>query len=216
MPLSRIRCVDAQGADSAAIAEAARAIAAGGVVAFPTRNLYGLGADAFNRAAVEKVFRIKRRPPQKPLLILIGELQALQGLVRRVPPAGARLIDSFWPGGITLVFEAAAELPPVLTAGSGRIGVRLPAHPVAAALAREVRGPITGTSANISGESGCSAVSDMAAAVSERLDLILDAGPLPPGVGSTIVDVTVTPPKILREGSIRGEKIAAALGGRAK
>jgi len=178
---------------------------------FPTRNLYGLGADAFNPEAVERIFSIKQRPSLKPLLILIKHRSELGRIVRNVPPAAETIMNSFWPGSLTIIFRAKAELPLNLTANSGKIGVRLPAHPVAAALAAVASNPITGTSANISGQIGCSNISELEASIRDGVDLILDAGPLPPGIGSSVVDVTVEPFLILREGTVSAQQLHKAL-----
>ncbi|MEW6673413.1 MAG: L-threonylcarbamoyladenylate synthase [Thermodesulfobacteriota bacterium] len=207
----KIRQIDPRQPDPAIIRAAGRVIASGGVVAFPTKNLYGLGADAFNPEAVERIFCIKQRPPQKPLLILIKHRSELERIARNVPPAAETIMDRFWPGGVTLIFEAKAQLPPNLTAGSGKIGVRQPAHPVAAALVETALNPITGTSANISGEAGCSDISQLAETVRDSVDLILDAGPLVPGIGSSVIDVTVEPFQILREGSVSAQCLYQAL-----
>lgn len=211
MPFNKVRQVDSSDPEPAFIREAGQVIATGGIVAFPTKNLYGLGADAFNCEAVEKVFRVKQRPSQMPLLILIKHQSELHRVVRKIPPVAEYLMDSFWPGGLTIIFEATADLPLNLTAKSGKIGVRQPSHPVAAALVQAVLNPITGTSANISGEAGCSSVSELAPAIRENVDMILNAGPLPPGIGSTVVDVTVEPFRILRVGSISAQHLYKAL-----
>jgi len=197
------------GSGSKAIENAAAIIRAGGVIAFPTRCLYGLGADAFNAAAVERIFRIKQRSVQKPVLILIDQYGQLERLVQRVPGIALRIMERFWPGGVTLVFDARPAVPEALTAGTGKIGVRLPGHPVARALVETFEGPITGTSANISGRPGCHRVEDLDPRVAEQLDLILDAGPLRGGKGSTVVDVTGKALRILREGAISKKDILA-------
>ena len=179
----------------------------GGVIAFPTRCLYGLGADAFNADAVERVFEIKRRPSQKPILILIERRRQLNRLVSHVSSAATRIMDHFWPGGVTLVFKAKDTVPHHLTAGTGKIGIRLPGHPVAAALVRAAGLPLTGTSANISGEPGCRRMVDLKPQLAQHLEAGLDTGPLKGGAGSTVVDVTDDMPKILREGEISGKEI---------
>ncbi len=194
------------------IKEAARVILDGGVILFPTTCLYGLGADALNSDAVERVFAIKHRPYYKPILVLIPSTEELNQLVRHVPPAAESLMRWFWPGRVTIVFNGKDTLPDRLTAGTGKIGVRLPGHPVAAALLNEVKRPITGTSANISGDTGCSRISDLNPDMVEKLDLLLDAGPLKGGIGSTIVDVTEDLPKILREGEVSEKEIFEAIG----
>ncbi|MDX2498265.1 MAG: L-threonylcarbamoyladenylate synthase [Desulfobacterales bacterium] len=195
------------------ILEAYRIVKNGGVIMFPTQHLYGLGAEALNIKAVDKVFKIKQRPYNKPLLVLIHEQKDLTKLVQQIPSSAIRIMECFWPGALTIVFEAKKVLPANLTAGTDRIGVRMPQHPVALALAKALKSPITATSANITGHSGCSQVSDIDPLIADPLDLILDAGPLKGGIGSTVVDVTHDFPKILREGAIPAKDIFAVLGG---
>ncbi|MEJ2164648.1 MAG: L-threonylcarbamoyladenylate synthase [Desulfobacterales bacterium] len=203
--------VDPEHPADAAVMQAVALVRAGGVIAFPTRCLYGLGADAFNAEAVARIFRIKQRPLHNPILILIDRPERLDRLVSEVSPAAARIMDRFWPGRITLVFRAGDNVPSYLTAGSGKIGIRLPGHPVAAALVNALQTPLTGTSANLSGRPGCRRIEDLEFQIAGKLDLILDAGPLQGGRGSTIVDVTVDPPKILREGEVSGAEITTLL-----
>jgi L-threonylcarbamoyladenylate synthase len=201
-PEDRIRQIDAGQPREAVIQEAARIICSGGVVVFPTTSLYGLAVDASNPAAVEKLFVIKQRPIDKPILILVPDLRDIQNLVQDIPLAAERIMAALWPGKLTLIFKAANGLLPGLTAGTGKIGIRLPVYPVARHLAHAVGKPITATSANISGQIGCSRIADLDPAVAASVDLILDAGPLEGGAGSTILDVTEDPPILLREGSI--------------
>ncbi len=189
------------------IAAAAAIIEQGGVLAFPTRCLYGLGADAFNPEAVERIVQIKQRSGENPILVLIDSRKQLNSLVKHVPPVADAIMDAFWPGRVTLVFEARESLPDPLTARTGKIGVRLPGHPVASALAKLVQRPLTGTSANISGQPGCFQARDLDPAIASQLGIILDAGTLIGGVGSTVVDVTVTPPQVLREGAVTTEEV---------
>jgi L-threonylcarbamoyladenylate synthase len=194
-----------------AIARAAEVIRTGGVVCFPTRCLYGLGADARDAAGVERVFEIKQRPADMPLLVLIGRSAQLQELAERVPPMAQLLIERFWPGRLTLVMEARSIIPERLTAGTGKIGIRLAAHPVARALVEALDRPITGTSANLSGASGCRQIVDLDPQIARQVDLILDGGPLKGGVGSTVVDVTGENPVVIREGEISKPEILAAI-----
>ena len=195
------------------IAEAAAVIKRGGVIAFPTRCLYGLGADAFNPDAVERMIQIKQRPDNKPILVLIDTRNRLKSLVTHIPPAADAIMEAFWPGRVTLVFEARDLLAVQLTAQTGKIGVRLPGHPAASALVKHVKGPVTGTSANLSGRVGCQRAQDLEPQIAGRLDLILDAGALMGGVGSTVVDVTVDPPMILREGQVTASDILNRVAG---
>ncbi|UCF95578.1 MAG: threonylcarbamoyl-AMP synthase [Desulfobacterales bacterium] len=212
--INKIRIIDPVRPRPSLIREAAAAVKAGGVIAFPTRCLYGLGADALNDAAVERVFDLKQRPFHKPLLVLIGRKEQLDRLVKSIPPPAACLMEKMWPGRVTIIFEAQDDLPRQLTGGTGKIGVRLCGHAVAAALTKAVQGPLTGTSANLSGGPGCSRIADLEPVVAAQLDLILDAGPLRGGVGSTVVDVTGNYPKVLREGEVSAEEILALLGRR--
>jgi L-threonylcarbamoyladenylate synthase len=209
--LSKIIKVSPSTPQADLISEAVRIIHDGGIVSFPTRYLYGLGADALNSEAVDRVFASKQRPYSKPLSVLINHQNDLSLLARNVPQAAVSIMERFWPGDITIVFEANTALPLNLTAGTGKIGVRLPQHPVAVALTNAVQVPITATSANLTGRGGCSRVSDLDPVVTDKLDLILDAGPLEGGTGSTVIDITVDVPKILREGAISAQDIFAIL-----
>jgi len=191
------------------IADAAKVIQKGGLVMFPTTCLYGLGADAFNAQAVERIFDIKGRSRDKAILILIHDKKDLDRLVRKIPSAAIRIMDTFWPGKVTLVFEANESLPSALTAGTGKIGVRMCRHRVGAELIRAARCPITGTSANLAGSPGCSQVSDLDPDLAQQLDLIVDAGTLKGGVGSTVVDIASDYPKILRQGTVPATEILA-------
>ena len=190
---------------------AVQVIRQGGVIAFPTSSLYGLGADANNSRAVEKIFKIKGREPHRPILVLIPDMTHLPELVRKIPATASILMEAFWPGGMTLVFNAGHQVSGSLTGNSGKIGVRIPKHPVAAAIVSELAGPLTGTSANLSGQGGCSDIAHLDESVATRLDGVMDAGPLQGGRGSTVVDVTMDPPHILREGTISEKQILSVL-----
>lgn len=179
----------------------------GGIIVFPTRCLYGLGADAFNADAVQRIFQLKQRSLQKPILILIGRRTQLNTLVSNVSTTASRIMDEFWPGRVTLVFEAADIVPHYLTAGTGKIGIRLSGHPVAAALCQSLGVALTGTSANISGNPGCHCIDDLNPQLARQLDAVLNAGTLKGGTGSTVVDVTGAKPEILREGEISAKEI---------
>ncbi len=204
-----ILSVDPQSPDPEVIRKAATTIKQGGLVVFPTSTFYGIGALAADAKAVDRVFHVKGRDLHKPLLVLIASMTDLSSLVRSIPEGATRLMQAFWPGGITLVFDAADSLPANLTGYTATIGIRLAHHPVASALVKAVGSPITGTSANLSGQAGCAAVADLNPEIGDQVELVLDAGKLTGRKGSTVVDVTVTPPKILREGVITAETIKA-------
>ncbi len=210
MSRSKIYKINPEDPDPDIIQHAADVIKKGGVVAFPTRCLYGLGADPFNPKAVGRIFKIKQRPAAKPILLLIDDPARLEPLVSRITASAVNIMKRFWPGRVTLVFEASDRVPLELMAGTGKIGIRLAGHPAAAALAAAAQSPITGTSANLSGQPGCHRIEDLPPAVTEQLDLILDAGPLKGGRGSTVVDVAGDIPRVLREGVVSKKEILAA------
>jgi len=202
MPDAKIRKIDPRNIPRELIREAAERIAAGGIVVYPTSGLYGLGADAFDPAAVGKLFHIKERPADKPVSILINSRDILDSLTKGVSPIAEEAMGRFWPGGLTAILTARPDLNGRLTAGTGKIGVRIPAHPVASCLVTLLASPLTATSANISGRPGCFSIGRLDSRVRERADLILDAGTLKGGPGSTVVDFTSDPPAILREGAV--------------
>ncbi len=204
--ISQVIPIDTAARDLTAIARAVEVLSAGGVVAYPTETFYGLAVDTANEAAIQKLFSVKGRPPDRPVLILIYAADLLDTYVARIPPVVYRLMDAFWPGNLTLVFEATSKISPLLTAGMGKIGIRLSSHPVAAALTRTLQAPITGTSANVSDRPACKNTEQILQSMGHGVDLILDAGETPGRIGSTVLDVTVNPLRILREGVITKEE----------
>ena len=177
-------------------------ILSGGLVAFPTESFYGLGVNSLDERAVKRLFQAKKRKSDQPILILIPSIESLDQYVQNIPEVAHKLIERFWPGGLTLIFQATPNISPLLTAGTGKIGIRLSSHPVAAALVRSVGIPITGTSANISGQSPCSTADQVLESLGHSVDLILDGGSTEGKAGSTLLDVTKDPPVILRQGMI--------------
>ena len=187
-------------ADAKGIAEARRLLAAGEVVAFPTETFYGLAADARSADAVAKVFALKRRPADAPVALIARDLDAARALsALDLSQTVERLAARFWPGPLTVVFDAAPEISSALTAGTGTIGVRVSPHPVAAALAEPF--PITATSANVTGRPALRRAEEVAAELPE-LPLVLDGGDTAGGLPSTLVDVTQDPPRVVRPGAI--------------
>jgi L-threonylcarbamoyladenylate synthase len=199
---TRLTVVDPERPDEAVLRAAGALLERGGLVAFPTESFYGLGADALDAVAVARVFEVKGRPETKPLLVLVDSMDMARRLTSRVDDRARALMRRHWPGPLTLVLEAAPGVPVGLTAGTGTVGVRLPAHPVARALVRAAGRPITAPSANPSD----APPPRTAAAVREyfdgRVELILDGGPTAGGAGSTVADCTVWPPRVLRQGPV--------------
>jgi len=185
----------------------AETILGGGVVALPTESFYSLSVDATNAQAVEKIFAIKKRVSALPILILISSVGELTKYVIAVPPAAKKLGERFWPGGLTMIFESAPILPSSLTGGTGKIGIRISSHPVVHAISKALPVPITGTSANISGTPPCTTADQVLECLGAEVDLVLDGGPTQGKNPSTVLDVTVDPPLIVREGMIKAEEI---------
>jgi L-threonylcarbamoyladenylate synthase len=208
---ARILKANTQDSLQTAIQDAALVIQGGGVVALPTESFYGLAVHAMDAKAIERLFAVKQRREDNPVLILIPSKQNLESYVVEVSDRARKLVERFWPGGLTLVLFANPSLPRSLTAGTGKIGVRLSSHPVPTALAKAVGAPITGTSANRSGQSSCSTAEEVMEAVGKDIDLILDGGKTPGGKGSTVLDVTLDPPMILREGMLSRDELSPFL-----
>jgi L-threonylcarbamoyladenylate synthase len=190
-----------------AVRHAAQIIAAGGIVAFPTETVYGLAALASDQQAVDRVFHLKRRPAHKPLSVLVSALADLQAWVEIIPAEAYGLAERFCPGPLTLVFAAAKDLPSSIDAGTGKLGARMSAHPIARALIQAVGVPITATSANRSGAPSCRSAAEVCAQRGSELEADGDGGLTPGSKGSTIADVTTRPPEILRVGTIAAEEI---------
>lgn len=181
------------------------------VIAAPTDTVYGLVCRYDSSEAIAELYRVKDRPPEKALPVLIGdESQLTQVIVGPLPALAAELIARFWPGPLTLILPALPHLPPVLTAGGSTVGVRIPNQPFLRELARRA-GPLASSSANRSGGPECSTAAEVLAQLNGRIPLLVDGGPTPLGQASTVLDLTVTPPRILREGPL-GETVRGLLG----
>jgi L-threonylcarbamoyladenylate synthase len=183
-------------------ARAVEILIAGGVIAYPTETFYGLGVDATNENAIRKIYALKGRNFSSPISVIIAKEEELHPLVQEVPIVAQNLIKAFWPGPLTIVFKASAETLPILTAGTGKIGVRISSHKGATAIAQKLGRPLTATSANLSGAPECSSAYEVNMQIGNKIDAIVDLGKTTGGKGSTIIDVTVSTPQILREGVI--------------
>jgi len=187
------------------IAQTANLIHRGGIIALPTETYYGLCADALNPQAIERIYKIKERDRGKPILILVEARGRINTIVKPFSPMVERLMAAFWPGPLTILFPASDRIPIELTAGSGKIGIRVPSHPVARALLRVCRSPLTGTSANRAGEPSSRTAEEVINSLGQELDLVLDGGPTPGEKPSTILDCTVSPFQVVREGILSRE-----------
>ncbi len=199
-------------ADSNTIAEAAQIIRAGGLVAFPTETVYGLGANALDLNAVGKIFTAKGRPAADPLIVHLSGLDQITRLVRSVSPAAQTLAETFWPGPLTLILPKLPEVPDLVTSDLDTVAVRVPDHPVALALIQAAGLPIAAPSANRFGHTSPTTAQHVFHDLDGRIDLILDGGATSIGVESTVLDVSSNPPRILRPGGVTREMLESVIG----
>jgi L-threonylcarbamoyladenylate synthase len=192
-------CTKTQSAD---IAHAARVLHNGGTVAFPTDTVYGVGANAFLPKAVEKLYVAKARPREKAIPVLISGIDVLPQVTASIPEIAYELAERFWPGALTLVLRRNAQISNTVTSGSDTVAVRVPDHPLAQALLVALDVPLAATSANISGQPAPVTAQGVLAQLNGRIDLLLDGGTCPGGVASTVLDLTASPPQVLRAGSL--------------
>ncbi len=204
---SNVYRIDPEDPDLSLICKAADRIKKGGIIVFPTRTLYGIGVDAFNDSAVNRVFKVKQRAVHNPLSVLVKSINDVFSLVAEIPSAAGKFMEIFWPGSLTIVFKARADVPSCLTAKTGKIGIRIPEHPVTVKLVAALDRPLTGTSANLSGEPGADCIADLPSEIITSVDMVVDSGKLKGGIGSTVVDVTTSPPTVIREGEVLKEEL---------
>ncbi len=195
-----------------AVLAAARIIRRGGLVAFPTETVYGLGAAAENRQAVKNIFAAKGRPADNPLIVHVSGLEQVKDVASCVPQSALKLMRRFWPGPLSLVLPSSAALPQEVSAGLPTVAVRMPAHPVALRLIRAAGVPIAAPSANRSGRPSPTACSHVLADLAGRIDAVLDGGSCPLGLESTVLDLSGSGPVILRPGGISREQLEKTLG----
>lgn len=208
----RIVRVDPQHPDAAAIEEGAAILRAGGLVAFPTETVYGLGADALSAAAVQRIYRAKGRPSYNPIIVHVTDAAAARRVAAEWPASANALASAFWPGPLTLVLTRRREIPDIVSAGLPTVGIRVPAHPVAHALLAAAQIPVAAPSANRSTMLSPTTGAHVAKSLGDEIDLILDAGPSAMGIESTVIDLTRELPTILRPGSISRIQLEAIIG----
>jgi L-threonylcarbamoyladenylate synthase len=187
--------------------ESRRLLDRGGILAVPTETFYALAADPYHFAALERLFVLKGRPGAKPVLLLLASPEMALKVARKVPETGARLMARFWPGPLTLILPAKGGLPPLVTGETGTVGVRQPRQEVTCRLLAALGLPVTGTSANRAGREPLTRAEEVAREFGAEVDLILDAGPCPGGLPSTIVNVSVAPPRLVRPGAISAQEL---------
>jgi len=191
----------------------AEKVRAGRIVVYPTDTVYGVGSNPFLEEAVLRVYRVKKRPLDKPLPVLVSSVEAAEEVVYMTREARL-LAEAFWPGALTLVLRARENVPGVLHAGTGKVGVRMPDHSVALSLIDKCCGALVGTSANIHGRPAPRNALEALEQLGEGVDYVIDSGPSPGGVPSTVIDLAAWPPRLLREGPVSASEIERVLGAR--
>lgn len=209
---TRVLRVDAAHPEPEAIALAAELIRQGEIVAFPTETVYGLGADATDATAVAKIFAAKGRPSDNPLIVHVADWDQLAGVVSEVPAAARMLMERFWPGAITFVLPKRPNVPDAVTCGLNTVGVRMPSHSVALAIIKAAGVPVAAPSANQSGRPSPTSAEHVLEDLFGRVPLVLDSGETGVGLESTVIDMTVDPPVLLRPGGVTLEQICAEIG----
>ncbi|MBE2184825.1 MAG: threonylcarbamoyl-AMP synthase [Anaerolineae bacterium] len=208
---TRILRIDPQHPDSTAIAEAAEILRSGGLVAFPTETVYGLGADATSAKAVSSIFEAKQRPLTDPIIVHIADYEALESVAKNIPPIVETLAQQFWPGALTLILERSEHIPPIVSANQPTVAVRMPAHPVAQALIRAANIPIAAPSANAFSRPSATTAAHALQDLDGRIDAVLDGGQTMIGVESTVLELSGKYPRILRPGGVSLEQLQILL-----
>jgi L-threonylcarbamoyladenylate synthase len=204
--------VNTEAPASEPIRRAAEILRRGGLVAFPTETVYGLAANALDAEAVARIFAAKGRPAKNPLIVHVADIDAARRLTADWPDLAGRLAERFWPGPLTLVLPKTDAVPDIVTAQGPTVAVRMPAHPVALSLLRSAQLPLAAPSANRSTKLSPTRAEHVLADLEGRIDFVLDAGPTTAGLESTVLDLTTTPPRILRPGPVSGTELEAIIG----
>lgn len=204
--------IDRNNIDMDKLSKAAAALRNGGLVAFPTETVYGLGANALDSQAVSNIFKAKGRPSDNPLIVHISDKKQIYALTSGLPDCALAIMDAFWPGPITLIVPRSDIVPDIVTAGLDTVGIRYPSHPVAAALIGMAEVPVAAPSANTSGRPSPTKAEHVIEDLYGKVDFIIDSGSVEVGLESTVLDTTVAPPSILRPGKITREQLAEIVG----
>lgn len=204
--------LDPANPDKGVLGRAASVLRGGGLIAFPTETVYGLGANAKDAAAVARIFEAKGRPATNPVIVHVAEADEILNVGENLSETGKILAQRFWPGPLTLVLPKRADIPPIVTANGPTVAVRCPSHPIARELIRAAGVPVAAPSANRSTELSPTRAEHVLASLNGRIDMILDGGPCPGGLESTVVDVTGPRPRVLRHGLIDVPMLEAVIG----
>lgn len=209
---TRVIRIDEQHMDMVLVGEAGAIIRAGGLVAFPTETVYGLGGDALNPQSSEKIYLAKGRPSDNPLIVHIADIEKLDAIVREVPESARKLAEQFWPGPLTMILHKSDAVPYETTGGLDTVAVRMPVHPVARALIRAAGGYVAAPSANRSGRPSPTAAEYVIEDMDGRIEMVIDSGDVEIGLESTIIDLTTDKATILRPGYITNRMLVQVLG----
>ena len=210
--MTQVIKVDPENLDSPVISQAAGVIRSGGLVAFPTETVYGLGANSLDHAAIKNIFIAKGRPADNPLIVHICDIEMLGSIATEIPATTHQLIEAFWPGPLTFVLKRRHDVPEDVSAGLPTIAVRMPQNSIALALIRAAGAPIAAPSANLSGRPSPTTAGHVLQDLGGKIDIILDGGPTGIGIESTVLDMTTNPPLILRPGWVTDEMISSHIG----
>ena len=210
--MSLIVKLDPDKPDDDTLGKVISSITAGKTIAFPTETFYALGVFAYSEEAIRKVYAIKGREQGKPLPLIIEGASMLKEVTAEIPEIAHSLIQEFWPGGLTLIFKASPKVPSILTADTSTIAVRNSSHALASLLVASAQVPLTSTSANLSGNESCSSAAEVEKQLGGLIDIIIDGGTTEGLMPSTMVDLTKTPPQIVREGIIPSERLQPFIG----
>ncbi|MFH1927534.1 MAG: L-threonylcarbamoyladenylate synthase [Chloroflexota bacterium] len=198
--------------DEKTLEEAAGILRAGGLVVIPTDTVYGVAGNAYLPEAVERIYHVKERPKDKAIPLLLADSEQVQEVASDIPPEACRLMEAFWPGGLTIILPKSPRLPDVVSAGGATVALRTPDHPFVLALIRALGAPLAVTSANVSGHPPATTANEAVDELRGRVALIVDGGMCSGGVPSTVLDLTVSPPRVLREGAVSLGEIWRVLG----
>lgn len=194
--------INSQNPEPERISQAADIIRAGGVIGYPTETVYGIGANIFNRDAVARIFDIKGRAQQKAIIVIVPTIDVLNELAANISFGAKKLIEAFWPGPLTMIFQASKKVPREITGGGATVAIRIPANEICIQLMQKSGVPITSTSANLAGAPNPVSAPEVAQNLGDRVDLIIDGGPSKSGTPSTVIDATGEQIRIIRAGAI--------------